>query len=336
MRKRGKAFRLLRFTVLLMGEIDRRSFDARNEVALAWFVRMQSGDATESDRTGHAEWLAASPENRVAYARLGTLWGDLDRVPDPRLRTAHVPTAASSPGMGRRAFLTGSAATVGLAGYVTLAGLPDFWTSDYATGTAEQRDVALADGSRMSLDADTAVAVDFTDQQRRVALLRGRAYFNVAKNSLRPFVVDAAKGTTTALGTRFAVHEWDGTVTVAVEESAVSVAAPDGSVATLRVGQNASYGRDGISEIGAVDIVNEMAWRRGKLIFEDRPLRQVIADVNRYRPGTIQITDRRLNNLRVSGIFDVRNPEGVLDAIGAALPVRLTRLTDYIVLVRPA
>lgn len=303
---------------------------------MAWFVRMQSGDATEPDVAGHAAWLAASPENRAAYAQVEALWNDLDRVADPRLRAVKALTAAPSTGMGRRAFLAGGASAAGLASYIALAGIPDFLASDYATGIGQQQDIVLADGSRMSLDADTAVAVDFTDRQRRIALLRGRAYFDVAKDGLRPFIVDAAHGATTALGTRFSVHEWDGTVTVAVEESAVAVAAPDGNMARLQVGQNVSYGRDGMSEVGGIDISSEIAWRRGKLIFEDRPLRQVIADVNRYRSGTIQITDRRLNDLRVSGIFDVRKPEGVLDAIGAALPVRLIRLTDYIVLVRPA
>ncbi|MGE6783856.1 FecR family protein [Ensifer adhaerens] len=219
---------------------------------------------------------------------------------------------------------------------MAIAGLPDFWASDFATGTAEQLDVAFADGSTASLDADSAIAVDFTDKTRRIKLLRGRAYFDVAKDMQRPFVVEAASGVTTALGTRFAVHEWDGTVTIAVEESAVSVVAPNRSTVRIGVGQNVSYGEDGMGAIGGVDLASEMAWRRGKLIFEDKPLRQVVADVNRYRKGTIKVTDRRLNDLRISGIFDIRDPEGVLDAIAAALPVRLTRLTDYLILVRPA
>lgn len=307
--------------------------ERHKDEALAWFARMQSGDATEADRVAHAAWMETSPEHRRAYARLEQVWTDLDGLPDPRLAPTRMPVAAMS--MGRRAFLSGSVAALGVAGYVAIAGLPDFWVSDFATGTAEQLDVALADGSSVSLDADSAIAVDFTGKERRITLLRGRAYFDVAKDAQRPFVVEAASGATRALGTRFAIHEWDGTVTIAVEESAVSVVAPNRSTVTIGVGQNVSYGEEGMGEIGGVDLASEMAWRRGKLIFEDKPLRQVVADVNRYRKGTIKVTDRRLNDLRISGIFDIRNPEGVLDAIAAALPVRLTRLTDYLVLVRP-
>ncbi|QRM56133.1 FecR family protein [Sinorhizobium sp. BG8] len=317
-----------------MADARNQSLEEQREQALAWFVRMQSGDATDADRAGHAAWMAQSAENRAAYARLTSLWTDLDGVTDRRTQAICLP-ARSTRGMGRRAFLVGGAAALGVAGLVAGAGLPDFWLSDYATGTGQQQSIALSDGSTVGLDADTAIAVEFTDSSRRISLLHGRAFFDVAKND-RPFVVEAANGTTTALGTRFVVHQWFDMVTVSVEESAVSVMAPNRTIASLHVGQNVSYGEDGLGAVGGIDVELVSAWRRGKLIFEDRPLRQVIADVNRYRSGTIRITDSRLLNLRVSGIFDIRNPDGVLDAIAEALPVRVTRLTDFLVLVRPA
>ena len=146
----------------------------------------------------------------------------------------------------------------------------------------------------------------------------------------------SASSPVTALGTRFVVHEWAGTVTVAVQESAVTVRAPDRSEAIVGAGQNVSYDQQGLGAVQLADVESETAWRRGKLIFEDRPLAQVLADVGRYRSGMIRVTDRDLLDLRVSGIFDVSNPDGVLDVIRRTLPVRTVELTRYLVLLRPA
>lgn len=318
-----------------MAEARDPSKERPKDEALAWFVRLTSGEATAADRSAHAIWMAASPSHRKEYEKLAGIWSDLDIMGDPRVQHG-LPIASRSVAIGRRSFLTGGATMLGVAGYVGLNGLPDFLLSDYETGTAELRELALADGSRVSLDADTAIAVDFIENRRSVQLLRGRAFFDVAKDARRPFIVEAGAGTTTALGTRFVVHRWSDTVTVSVEESAVSVMAPDHSSAILQVGQNVSYGETGLGDVGDIDVQSETAWRRGKLIFKDRPLRQVIADVNRYRAGTIRIVDSELDNLRVSGIFEIANPDGVLGALSAALPVRVLRLTDYLVLLRAA
>ncbi|WP_457588586.1 FecR family protein [Ensifer canadensis] len=318
-----------------MAEARDPSKERPKDEALAWFVRLTSGEVTAAERSAHATWMAASPLHRKEYEKLAGIWSDLDMLSDPRVPRG-LPLANHTSAIGRRSFLTGGAAVLGVAGYVGLNGLPDFLLSDYETGTAELRDLALADGSRVSLDADTAITVDFIDNRRAVRLLRGRAHFEVAKDARRPFIVEAGAGTTTALGTRFVVHRWSDTVTVSVEESAVSVMAPDHSSAVLQVGQNVSYGETGLGDVGDVDVLSETAWRRGKLIFKDRPLRQVIADVNRYRAGTIRIVDSELDNLRVSGIFEIANPDGVLGALSAALPVRVLRLTDYLVLLRAA
>lgn len=310
---------------------DRKTRDE----ALAWFVRIYSGDATEDDRAGHAAWMAASVRHRREYGKLGGIWSDLDRIEDPRARPAAA-NGAERGIMSRRGFLAGGAAAAAVAGYVAVNGLPDFLTSDHYTGTGERRSVTLADGTRVDLDAQSAIALDFSERSRRLRLVHGRAFFDVARDAGRPFTVDAAGGSVTALGTRFVVHQWDRSVTVAVEESAVSVRAPDKAEVRIAAGHNVSYGADGLGSVLASDVEAESAWRRGKLIFEDRPLRQVIADVNRYRSGTIQVTDESLLNLRVSGIFDVKDADGVLEAIRHTLPVRVLEITRYLVLVRPA
>lgn len=302
--------------------------------ALEWFARINSGGATEADRAGHAEWMAADPRNRAEYAKLGNIWSDLDRIPDPRTApAAHL--AAKRLSTSRRVFLAGGTAALAAGIAAVAVNPPDFLTSDHFTGTAELRTITLTDGTIVELDADSAIALDFTATSRNVRLLRGRAFFDVAKDTGRPFSVLAAEGSATALGTRFTVHEWAGTVTVSVEESAVAVIAPDRSEAVVNAGEYVSYDAQRLGEVRAIDVDSEAAWRRGKLIFEDRPLRQVLADVNRYRSGIIRVTDGRLLDMRVSGIFDISNPDGVLDAIRNTLPVRTIELTRYLVILHP-
>ncbi|RBO95697.1 FecR family protein [Pseudochrobactrum asaccharolyticum] len=302
--------------------------------ALAWFVTINSGHATDAERREHAAWLAKNHDNEAEYRALGIIWSDLDVIGDPRPK---IITSCTTPKkiISRRFFLAGSA-TITASAAALLILQPDFLTSDYATATGEMRSITLADGSQVDLDADTAIIVDYNAQTRLIKLLRGRAFFDVAKDTSRPFTVQAAGGSITALGTRFVVHEWADEVTVWVEESAVSVIAPDQSKRVVQEAQLTSFNTAGFGALNAVDANTEAAWKRGKLIFEDRPLRQVLADVNRYRRGTIRATDSKLLDMRVSGIFDIKNPDGVLDVIRNTLPVRTTEFTRFLVFLSPA
>lgn len=305
--------------------------DVRDE-ALAWFVRMNSGDASEIDRARHASWLAADPRHGREYAKLGGIWSDLDAVRDPRSITPMPPVTR---GISRRMVLSGSIAAGLAGGYVALNGLLDFLQSDEYTGTGETRRAMLEDGSTVDLDADTAFALEFDNQVRGIHLQRGRAFFDVAADP-RPFRVRAEGGIITALGTRFSVHLWDGSTTIAVEEHAVTVQSTGLDEVRVEEGERISFGNGAPGTVEPFDAYIETAWLRGKLIFEDRPLRQVLADVNRYRSGTIQVTSDRLLDMRVSGIFDISNPDGVLEAIENTLPVRSTHVTRYLVVLRPA
>lgn len=307
--------------------------DARDQ-ALQWFVRINSGDASAADRAAFEAWLAADPAHGREIDALTGLWADLGRIPDPRPHPA-----PRVPLFGRRRILAGGLAFAGLGGVVAMTGLPPVLTSDIWTGTGELRTVTLADGTRVDLDAGSALSLAFSDSIREVSLDRGRALFTVAKDPARPFRVAAGPGRSTALGTQFVVHRWADEVTVAVTESAVSVAAPGaGGTAEARVaaGEQVSYGPAGLGAVRKADGQVETAWRRGKLVFEDRPLRQVVAELGRYRSGTIAMTDGALAGLRVSGIFDVSDPDAALDAITRTLPVRVVSLTRYLVVLRPA
>ena len=314
--------------------------EAPRQEALAWFVRLHSGEAGAGDFAAHAEWLAADPRNRQEYRKLDGIWAETGRLADPRRSsTARRGNRTAPPRVSRRGFLgkaAGLSAAAAVVAVLAVNGSPDFLAADHYTGTGELLNVALPDGSDIRLDADTAIALDFTPQHRLVHLLRGRAAFDVASDPRRPFTVKTAGGDTTALGTQFIVHQWDDSVTVSVQESAVSVAlAGTENSVRVKAGERVSYGPGGLGPLSAAAAHADTAWTRGKLIFEDSPLSQVVADLNRYHSGTIRIAGDDLKRLRVSGIFDVGHPEGVIGVIAQTLPVRVIELTGYLVLILP-
>jgi len=319
-------------------EVGRRL--ARDE-ALARFVRMTSGDAAASDRADLDAWLRRDPRNRQEYERLTAVWNDLDALPDPRA------AQAVGGGLSRRRLFQGTLALTGAAtgigalaiGGLTIGGLPEAIAADFRTGTGERRMASLTDGSQVELDAETALSLDFTPQLRRLRLLSGRALFNVMADPGRPFEVACGQGAVRALGTAFVVHRRAADVVVAVTESAVSVSAPDGAASATRrirlaAGQRVVYGGSGLGPVTQASPEIETAWRRGKLAFEDRPLGDVIADLNRYRRGRIVIWDQALLDLRVDGIFDMASPDAALEGIVRTLPIQVLRLGGYFVVLR--
>ena len=317
--------------------------ESASDEAVAWFSRLRSGDATEDDQRQFEAWLARSPSHAREFDRVSTLWDDLDGLKTWAGRelagektVSHVP--ARSPGRMRKRGVSRWAASLVAVVLVLLTGsfwLPDtlVWlASDYHTETGEQKTLTLADGSTVYLDTDSALSVDFSPQARRLVLHQGRALFVVAPDKHRPFEVITANGTVRALGTAFEVYKKPDQVAVTVLESAVQVA-HNGADARLSPGQRVYYGRDtGLSEVESVDLGRIAVWRRGKLVFHDRPLGEVIEEVNRYRKGAILILDQQLRASRVSGIFDLRHPDAVLQALEDTLRIRSRRLTRYLIL----
>jgi len=179
----------------------------------------------------------------------------------------------------------------------------------------------------VELGSTTTLSVAFSGDRRHVTLHEGEAFFEVAADPARPFIVTAGNGTVTALGTAFNIKRRDSASVVTVTEHAVSVAVSGSHSAplTLNTGQQVRYDR----AFGTVRTVNPdhvQAWRRGRLIFEDSPLSEVVADLERHRQGWIIIADDRIRNITVTAVFDSRRADAALDAISDTLPVRLTRI----------
>lgn len=326
-----------------------------NRQASAWLVLLESGDATDEDRARFEAWLAEDPGHREAHAALSETWGRLtamrervraagDAMPDPELAMG----ALDVPGRARRhthgSTWAAAAAVLVAAVLGGLLFLPGDPVIPCRTDVGERRTVSLADGSTVELNTDTELLVEYTDEQRRVAMTRGEAFFEVAEEGDRPFVVTAGHGAIRAVGTGFAVRlKSPELVSVMVTQGSVEVLHPvrDRSAAAqpedpaepplLRRGQRAEYDRDAthIEEITPGELERIQAWRRGLLVFQDASLAEVISEVNRYTETRIVIADPVIGNLRLGGTFKTGRLDALLEVLEQGFGIQVKRPHPY-------
>lgn len=300
--------------------------------ANAWWVRLDSGAVSARERAEFAAWLNADPRHRQTYDAVCALWGELDAVK----HRIDLPASAVVPpkSVRRWRWAVPALAAACLSGW--LIGPLSIWVqADFRTGLGEMRDIRLSDGSRVYLNGNSALAVHIDGTQRQLDLLQGEAWFKVSPDKAKPFRVRAGEGVVTALGTAFNIRLFDSQTEVSVTEHRVAIDGGRGRDfhAELGEGYQRVYGpQGGIGEVKAIDSQTVTAWQRGKLVFQNRPLGEVIEELNRYHRGYFAIADRSLVQRRVNGVFRTDQPLAVLDALETSLKLHSTRLGDYLVL----
>ncbi|KMO43536.1 iron dicitrate transport regulator FecR [Methylobacterium tarhaniae] len=298
--------------------------DPIDEAAAGWVVRLSSTDATEADRAAFEAWHAADPAHEAAYAEMHALWHRLGHLPSP------------APGTRRRRARTGPAclavALVLGAALAYRAGLADWLRADLWSGVGEIGHATLADGSRVDLNTGTALALHFTGTERRVALLRGEAVFDVAHDPGRPFIVEGGGVSVRAVGTVFFVRADGASQPVGVAEGRVEVT-ESGRRLQVSAGEAVRAQAGAAPAVVKADVARATAWRDGRLIVSGERLSDVLAELARYRRGRILLLDAKAGERRVTGAFDPRNTDDALDALAASLSLRVTRLTPLMVLV---
>lgn len=264
-----------------------------------------------------AAWRVGAPERDSAAQEALALWRDLG---DTAAATAHRRAAARPPKSGVLAwrFAACIAAAVVLSVLFTRYALPP---PDYAAPAGDRLEATLPDGSRAALNIGAELSVDFTEAVRRVEVRRGEALFEVVADPARPFIVTASGVSARAVGTAYAVRRLDDGAAVTVTQGVVEVTTETGEFALLTAGRRATALAAGPVKVAAVDAAAETAWRRGKLIFHSRPLKDVAAEIERYSPGRVVVADHALRRLPVSGVFDLGQTDGLAQALadGAGL-----------------
>jgi transmembrane sensor len=335
---------------------NNESSSSVSDQASAWFARLQADDVSAEERRLFQEWYQSHPQHAEAYDRTRKLWMLLempaervhsriiaDQSGDATANSAAVIPGKNSPDAGNaEASLTTRhhripfAAACCLSVLLTLAvwQLPlrmQDWESDYHTAPGEQFSVNLEDGSRLTLNTDTALSVNFDAQQRQIELLRGEAYFEVAPNKARPFIVNGGRANARAVGTAFSVRKHDDDMRVAVNEGTVEVRA-DTSSTLVKVSQQVDYTHGRLEEVLNVENDDSFAWRRGQVVFNHQSLSQVLVEINRYRSGRIVAVEGDLAGRIISGVFDSRDADAVVDALKTTLHANTLSLPGGLVL----
>ncbi|AYD04552.1 FecR family protein [Neorhizobium sp. NCHU2750] len=305
--------------------------EALKKEAMAWIVRLTSGEATTDDRDALMRWRARSPIHEEAFREATRLWKNMG----PALSHYAEPQAGF---MSRRTFFAGSAgvaagAAAACLGLSELGILPtiDALTSDYSTAVGQQKTVQLTDGSTVTLDAGTVLNANFSGQMRKAELIAGAAVFNIAEEP-RPFVISAAAGISTVRQASVSIKHGAEDVLIDCIDGAVDVECR--GTAALQKGEGISYSVSGLGEKRDLDPETAASWRRGLLVFQNRPLADVVADINRHRRGKVMIARSSLSASRVSGVFHLDRPEEILAHLENTLQVRPINLVGGIVLLQ--
>ena len=206
-----------------------------------------------------------------------------------------------------------------------------------ATQIAELEEIALDDGSVVTLGARSKMDVAFTEESRQVVLLAGEAFFDVAPDEARPFFVAVDDTLIRVVGTKFDVKRATGDVHVSVLEGKVAVmkadavsphgfeaATEDPTVRLLSAGQKIVATPQALpQDIQQIEHATPGAWRSGRLAYEDASLTEIIADVNRYSDRPIRIAQAELGDIRFTMGFQADQIETWLNALEASQPVRV-------------
>lgn len=304
--------------------------------AVDWRLRIEAAPEDRLLRAALDAWLARSDVHRSAWRDVERLARVADALPadyaDPRGKVLSAAERRPRPRVRRAAF-----AALALSACLAFLFLPtvQLWlASDYRTSTAELRGVTLEDGSVVSLDAESAIAVRYAAGRREVALLSGRAFFEVVPAAERPFVVVAGDATVTVVGTAFDVASSADTLSVAVRSGTVAIDRTGSPKATLTRGDRLEVdrksGRFARSQVAPADVA---AWREHRLIVDTATVAEVVEEFGRHYTGVIVLRDRALAGRRVSGVFDLRQPIEALQAAVRTHDGTVTRITPYLVVI---
>ncbi len=312
-----------------MSELDNDPLDEVTRQALDWVTRLKTGDPKQSDLDACRAWRDQSPEHATRFREAAKLWSQL-RIAAVELREEE---AARAPGpviaspmsaarylLGRRAFLGGAIAASAVA-YMVVRPPFELWPSlaelraDYRTAKGEQRRVDLGGGAVMEMNTQTSLRVKSLSGGLEIDLISGEALVETRATPESPVVLRAASGFISSLDTaRFNVRCLDGQVEVTCLQGVVNVEQSRQSV-SLQADQEIAYSDQGLGASVAANLADRTSWQNKTLIFRNRPLYDVVKEVNRYLPGRIVVTNAVLGKKVVNGTYQIDRLNDVIGQV---------------------
>lgn len=346
------------------------------EEASHWLIRLDSEALISAEElTELREWINRSPTHGEILDQLAEVWGKMDV-----LSRLAVPLGRRDSQLGARVFgvsrrwkqprYVAMAATV-LVGVLTLALFSDLLVTNfdggginsgvYATEVGQIQALNLDDGSIIKLNTNSRLEIDYTTGLRTILLDYGEAYFTVAHEPERPFVVYSSLGAVKAVGTAFQVRVFSDDVEVTVTEGIVELGAvdapaalnsglstPDGneinqvahapraivaSLGTLAAGQKARFNGTVktmglVTELALSEVAIQLSWREGQLTFAGEKLDDVITEINRYTDTEVVIIDPEIGTIKIGGRFKVGETEALLGVLQASFNVKVRHVSQ--------
>lgn len=333
---------------------DNLSLHHDEEAAASWCMRIAEQRLDLADQAEFEQWISANAHNARLFEQMVAVWQYTDAIAElpgflalrakalNAMEQAQASSEAAKSPSRRRAL----AAAAGFALFAVMGAWN--WSTGpdvYATSIGERRNIQLADGSRVSLDAASQISVSFKDERRSIMLDHGRAKFDVAKDPMRPFTVTAGSQAVVAIGTSFSVELLKDQLRVLLFEGEVAVVPQktvvkslpsvknSASAASLHPGQElVATLTTGAGKIIESDSDRALSWEEGRIDFIDIPLSEAVERINRYSALPIMIEDAAAGRKIINGVFDAGDTESFLSGVTSLYKLK-SRVTEKSILI---
>ncbi|MEJ0037784.1 MAG: FecR domain-containing protein [Gammaproteobacteria bacterium] len=339
------------------------------EAASEWLLRRDSESWSDEDQVQLTAWLHAATANRVAFLRLEMAWDEANRLKalGAGFPARTVPSAGqlselsgwsdagavprhrdmAHAGAGRRKRAALAATLFAMAVGVYLYTAAPFSGDRYSTPIGGVTSVPLKDGSSITLNSASKIRVQLGETERRIDLAEGEAFFEVAKDPSRPFVVHAGNRRVIAVGTKFSVRRDGDNVRVVVTEGVVRFEDTETHATTSDAGKAAIVEASRLTAGAVVRAAGDntivrtaslpeaedlLSWRSGYVVFHETALADAVAEFNRYSERRIVIRDPRIAAIRLTGKFRSNNSDAFVRLLEESFPIHAQHLPDQIIL----
>ncbi len=312
--------------------------------AVAWTVQLDRNDLSPDEIEQFSAWLSEDPRHEIEFQKASMVWSGVPRQAISLYGTEDLSLLDKLEtffSQRKGQWLAASMACIVLlisAFLVIQFNAPA--VDSFETAHAERRTIKLEDGSEVFMNGETKLSIHYTERLRLVTLDQGEAFFDVAKDASRPFIVDLKSGTARALGTKFNIRADTQHTKVSVVEGRVEVK-HENTISTdervsktiLEVGQQIAYDSTGSATLEAINVNQIATWRHGRVTFDNQELETIIAEVNRYRKVPIIFADPELKQRRLSGSFGIDKTDDFLLALQTLSVAEVVDRGDSIALI---
>lgn len=301
--------------------------DPAMDQALDWLIALQCPRAGQ--QAEFEAWLARDPAHVHAFGKAQAAWGGA-----PVHSAAVALAAPRKPSTWRRLqphWKPLATAAVLLLGLFSFSNLPVRLQADHLTVVGERQRLQLDDGSKVLLNTNSAFSSRIEDHQRIARLYQGEAFFEVVPSRGLPLEIDAGPVRASVRDTAFAVRYLNGEAQVQVQRGDVDLSTTfDDARVRLSAGESIRIGPKGFGPPAKLDANKDLAWVQGRLIFENCPMSEVLAELRRYYPGWIVNTNDKLASIAVTGNYRLDQP---LDVVRSLAHITSAKLSEYPALV---